>query len=363
MHLTSIFISGFRNLAEQSLNFSKKANWIHGPNGQGKTNLLEAIHYICLGKSFRRGTREKDLIGFNKDHALVEAKAQKGNASIHITVGFSRSGDKSIHLNGKPLQKISEFLGTLNVISFSPEDIALARGEPALRRSFMDMLISQTNPVYLKQLQEYRRALLQRNHVLRGNKNDPILLDTYTDKLVTLGALIVEERYKTISFLSEKAKNLFSRLSEKFGILEIRYQCSFNKGTKVPLKDALRSAFRETAQREKTLEVTLVGPHRDDFDICLSNVLLRKFGSQGQCRTAVIALKLSAVNFIKQSSNYEPILLLDDVFSELDHELCGNLGRLIYGNSQIFIAEPRKDFPITNCGKFSMESGIATENM
>lgn len=359
MQINSLSLSGFRNLSGQSLAFAPDVNWIYGDNGQGKTNLLESIHYLCTGKSHRRAP-ERELLGYNQQTVSLSADAHKAGTPIEIQVGFNRQGQKRIQLSGRPLRRASDYLGTLNVVAFAPDDIAMVRGEPAVRRYFLDMLLAQVNRVYLRALQDYRHYLLQRNCLLRGDRPaDPVLLATYTDKLISLGANLMHHRRVALSTLSERAGTLFGELTERFGLLEIHYAASEKAAPGASDEENLRQGFAAAAERERILKQTLVGPHRDDFAIRLGEHGLRRFGSQGQCRAAAVALKLSAVHVIQAETGHWPLLLLDDIFSELDEGLRHNLSRLLPKNSQIFMASPEMYFPLQSGARFRVESGMA----
>jgi len=358
LQIRTLSLSGFRNLAEQSLEFTSGLNWVHGDNGQGKTNLLEAIHYLCVGKSQRRAP-ERELLGYNSDALTLEAVASKEGAPFEIHVGVDRRGQKRIRLAGRLLHRASDFLGTLNVVSLAPDDIAMVRGEPVIRRYFLDMLLSQLNRLYLRALQEYRQHLLQRNFLLRDKRPcDPTLLSTYTDKLVSLGAVLMRHRRQALSVLSDRAGRLFNELTERFGALDLRYHPGVELPVGVPDEEGLARAFSVSAEHERAVGATLVGPHRDDFETRLGARALRRFGSQGQCRAAAIALKLAAVDVVQSEAGRPPLLLLDDVFAELDEGLRRNLRRLLPGKSQIFIASPEMYFPLSSGARFHIEAGM-----
>jgi DNA replication and repair protein RecF len=340
MHIKQLSIDGFRNLARQSLVFSEGLNWIHGPNGQGKTNLLEALHYLCIGKS-QRGTHEGELIGFKNGCFHLAAQGTRKQAPLDLSVMVARQEKKKLLLNGRSLQRVSDLIGALNVVSFSPDDILMVRGEPGRRRVFIDVLLSQVHSLYLKLLQEYRRCLNERNFLLkRPGPIDRRLLSTYTDELIVLGVDIVRERCLLMDDLSQKAALLFGRLTELFGRLELSYQRSFEQNEQEALMESLARAFKKTEEQERVFRSTLVGPHREDFTIQLDGISLRRFGSQGQCRAAAAAIKLAAVEYISQISGERPILLLDDIFSELDATLSGNLRHMVSSGSQVFLAAP-----------------------
>jgi DNA replication and repair protein RecF len=355
LYLHSIHLSGFRNLAEQKILFGRELNWICGDNGQGKTNLLEVIHYACMGRSQRK-VREKEILSFTADTALLDAEAVKNEGPVAIHIGFNRAGEKKIQVNGKTLNKISDFLGTLNVVSFSPEDIGIVRGEPVLRRHFIDMLLAQLKPHYLKLLQEYRYFLLQRNLCLRKREN-PVLCETYADKLITIGALIMEERSEGLKVISQKSGEILKNMNPGFGDLEIKYSYSFQRNASLSPQENLRDAFIKSAEREKIFGATVVGPHRDDMEFLLGEIPMRRYSSQGQCRIAAVAVKLAAVHYVQRLTGQNPILLLDDIFSELDEIISQKLRMQLRGPFQIFLASPRKEEISKEYTVFKMEAG------
>ncbi len=361
MYIKSIKISGFRNLKSQEIFLSQNTNWIYGSNGQGKTNVLDAIYYACVGKSIRYGAKEKELINFNKDNAFIEISGEREDNLIEISVGINKKGEKKIKVNGTPIRKLLDYWGIFNIISFSPEDINFAKGAPVIRRNFLDMLIAQTKKVYLKQLQEYKYYLKQRNFLLRQGTYDSVLIDTYTEKLIVLGSIIIRERLDAIDFLSRDTGRLFEKLSSGFGEITINYNYSFERNKNTEIKDDLQNAFLNTAQKEKDYGTTIIGPHRDDIDVYINGSLLRKFGSQGQCRSVVIVLKLASINYVKRNTSTNPILLLDDIFSELDDNLCLNLGNVIDGEMQKVLAGPRISLLRNNSKIFKVNDGCVEE--
>lgn len=330
-------------------------NLVSGTNGQGKTNLLESLFYGCTGKSMRvAGDRE--LIHFEQNTAALEVKAFRNASPLEIKIQFNRRGGKQIFLNGRKLSRLSDFLGKLNAVSFSPEDIDIIRGEPAGRRSALDMLLSQTNNVYLHALQRYRYFLHQRNYLLRRKQPyDEILLETYTEELVKYGTVITELRASSMEYLSGVSGGFFKTLTEEFGTLCMKYRYSYDRSA--PVAEDLRAAYKQTADKEIIMGTTLTGPHRDDYQILLGDVQLRKYGSQGQCRAAAAAVKLSFVEHIKKECGAHPILLLDDIFSDLDDKLCHNLRELFSGGFQVFFAAPFfKEIPV-DCFYLTVQKG------
>ncbi|MEJ8555362.1 DNA replication/repair protein RecF [Tepidibacter sp. Z1-5] len=320
MYLKSIKLINYRNYDQLYLDFDKRINLLLGKNGQGKTNILEAIYLMSIGKSFRTN-KDKELIRFNSENTYIGGIFSKRNDDNIIELVIGNNIKKGVKVNKVSIDKIMQLLGNLNVVIFSPEDLKLVKDGPKERRKFIDREISQIIPLYYNYISNYNKILIQRNKLLKSNYLDESLLDIYDEKLSENARYIYLYRrdfIKKIELLSKKIhKNLTSDLEE----LKIEYvnqiQVSGDDDLET-LKNKFLKKIRSSRNLDKQYRTTKIGPHRDDISIFINSLDVRLYGSQGQQRTASISLKLSEIELIKEETSEYPILLLDDIFSELD---------------------------------------------
>lgn len=329
MFLRRIELYQFRNYHELQLDLTKSLNVFVGENAQGKTNLLEAIYLLALGRSYRT-TSDEDLIGWGADFARVRGEVEREAAGARIEILLRRQAAKEIKVAGEILRRHSDLLGTLTAVVFSPDDLQLVKGSPALRRRFLDIEIAQVSPAYRHYFTRYQRVLRQRNNLLKavsGGYASRDALQVWDEQLIDNGARIVAKRAETVRRLSVWSQEMQARISGGKEELTLAYR-PFFAGEEEPPSDewedpmAVAQRFRETLERVRRDEVirgtTLAGPQRDDIAFLVGEVDLRYFGSQGQQRTAVLSTKLAELEFIRDETGEYPILLLDDVMSELD---------------------------------------------
>lgn len=305
MFIESLELNNYRNYKDLNISFDKKTNLLYGDNAQGKTNILESI-YVCATTKSHRGSKDKELINFNNDESHIRVKYVKNNLPYVIDMHLKKNHTKGIAVNGVVIKKASELFGKINVVCFSPEDLNIIKEGPAERRKFVDMELCQLNSMYVSSLINYNKVLIQKNSVLKDayktrEIND--ILDIYDEQVKKYGKEVFELREKFINELNPIINNIHFNLSDGKESLKLVYE-------KCEIKDN-----RSDEIRAKT---TLSGPHRDDIAFFLNEVDLRKFGSQGQQRTAALSLKLAEIEMVKNKINDYPILLLDDVLSELD---------------------------------------------
>ena len=312
MWINKIKLKNFRNYSEQEINLGKNINVFFGENAQGKTNIIESIFLASIGKSYRT-SKEKELIKFNENEAFIEIEFNKSDRDGKIKIQISEK--KQIFLNGIKLKKLSELLGNINIVIFSPEDINILKGSPQNRRKFLDIMISQLRPNYMHLLTIYLKTMEQRNNYLKLIKfeNKPEeLLDIWDEKLVDAGIKIYQYRKEYIDKIYSKIKNIHKDITQGKEDIEIEY---FSDAT-------TRQNFLNELKSRRKLDIikgyTTKGIHRDDFTIYINKKELGTFGSQGQNRTAVLSLKLSELQVIYDDIGEYPILLLDDFMSELD---------------------------------------------
>ena len=338
MILEKISLHNFRNLQRVFLEPSPAINILVGDNGQGKTNILESI-YLLGTLSSHRTANDREMINWDKERAQVDVLLRKRDHSLKLTVTLEGS-NKRVQINDTPLEKKSEFIGNLNVVLFSPEDLNLVKGGPSYRRDFLDIEVSQVSRYYHHLLSEYRHVLRQRNFYLkelRDNfKKEYGVLEIWDEKLVELGSRIIEKRLEVVEKLQILARLNQRKITGGKENLSIEYECSLGE-----LNPDIFSIFRKLLVNNRDEEVkrgyTLYGPHRDDLILKVNGMDIRKYGSQGQQRTTALALKLAELEFMKSESGEYPVLLLDDVFSELDQKRKDILLELIAGRIQTFI--------------------------
>ncbi|MDO5491214.1 MAG: DNA replication/repair protein RecF [Bacillota bacterium] len=317
MVIREIELQDFRNYKNLRVSFSDGINIFLGENAQGKTNLLEGIYLNAMAKSFKT-IREKEMIRFGEDYSRIITRACYGDDEHTVEIIISREGAKAITIDGVKIRKTSELLDKLHIIVFSPEDLKIVKDEPTKRRNFIDREICQIRPRYVSDMNHYRRALKQRNACLKEENKDEHVLDIWDRELVQYGSRVVRMRKEFIQKIGIISQDIHHRISGGRENLEIQYETEISGG------GSEEEIFYDMLKREREKDMhygsTGRGPHRDDLKICADGTNLRCFGSQGQQRTAALSLKLSEIRIIEEETGEKPILLLDDVLSELDNE-------------------------------------------
>ena len=323
MHVDNIRLINFRNYDNLNINLNKKTNVFIGKNAQGKTNLLESIYICATGRSFRTN-RDREIISFDKDEAYIGANMHVGKFDRFIEIKMEKDRSKRIKVNKTELKNYRELYSGLNVVVFSPEDLKLVKEGPSERRKFLDLEISQIKPVYSYNLTRYNKILFQRNNILRSNKfkNDiRPLLDIFDLQLAKIGTDIVIERDKYVKELSDISKVTHNNITLCNEDLELIYETSIDiVSSKLEMERIYLEKLKSNTSRDIESRSTGVGPHRDDIIMNINDKDVKTYGSQGQQRTVVLSIKLSEVELIKREKGSYPVLLLDDVFSELDEE-------------------------------------------
>lgn len=319
MIIKSLELENFRNYDSLSMSFDSGTNILYGDNAQGKTNILEAIYLSATTKS-HKGSKDKDIVNFHADEAHIRTYVVKDGLENRVDMHLRKSKSKGIAINGQKIKKAADLLGLLNVVFFSPEDLSIIKNGPAERRRFVDMELCQLDSFYLYNLNNYNKIVNQRNKLLKDLYFQPGLKETlsiWDSQLVSYGSKIIERRISFVKQLNEIIYDIHKKLSGGKEELEIVYEPD------VSMEDYERS-LTLSQERDIKLKMTSTGPHRDDFSFMVrkidSNeaVDIRKFGSQGQQRTAALSLKLSEIELVKKLTKDTPLLLLDDVLSELD---------------------------------------------
>jgi len=310
MYIKRLKLKDFRNYRDLDIEFDKKVNILLGKNAQGKTNLLEAIYTTSLGKSFRTG-RDSEMIRFGADFLRIEAIACKDGEELQVEIAISEDS-KGIRIDGVRAQKNSDLLENVYTVVFSPEDLKIVKDEPEKRRRFMDREICQLKPSYYRNLATYKKALAQRNALLKERYVEEDNLFVWDQSLAYYGQQLIEERKKFVEKLNKLSRELHKKITNGNENLEVCYEpnCSGNL-----LEKLEKSHNTDIARRS-----TGAGPHKDDLMLSVNGIDIRHFGSQGQQRTAALSLKLAELKLIKEETGEDAILLLDDVLSELDAE-------------------------------------------
>ncbi|WP_296903420.1 DNA replication/repair protein RecF [uncultured Megasphaera sp.] len=360
MMIEAVRLHGFRNYEDETIAFPRAIILLYGKNGQGKTNLLESLYMGGIGKSYR-GTADADLIGWNRDQASVIINFRRSETQQQLKIILSRTAKKELWVNETKVPQ-RELVGTLNEVLFSPDDLQLIKGSPSLRRRFMDMEISQVSRPYYRDLLQYNRAVSQRNLMLKKMKYEGIhSLEEWDRQIAGFAASIVAKRLEALHKLSFLAGVLHKRLSRGAEKLDLTYVQPYGGGDTSRQTDPewYYALLQRRLEEDVRHQSTSVGPHRDDLVFSVGPADLRKYGSQGQQRTAVLALKLSELEYVKSETGEYPVLLLDDVMSELDQDRRQALLDFVRDRIQTFITttEPGIFAGMAGCHPVCIEKG------
>lgn len=313
MIIKRLELADYRNYESLDLVFDKGTNILYGDNAQGKTNILEAIYVSATTKS-HKGSKDREIVNFNKEEAHIRTYIEKDGVETRVDMHLRKSKSKGIAIDGQKIKKAADLLGLCNVVFFSPEDLSIIKNGPAERRRFVDMELCQLDSFYLYNLNHYNKIVNQRNKLLKDMYLNPELKDTlaiWDSQLVSFGSKIIERRKLFADQLNEIIYDIHKKLSGGKEEIHISYEPDVSI-------ESFESKLRMNQDRDIRLKQTSVGPHRDDFAFMNGEIDIRKFGSQGQQRTAALSLKLSEIELVKKITKDTPVLLLDDVLSELD---------------------------------------------
>ncbi len=323
MRIDSIKLKNYRNYVEAEAEFSDTYNIIYGNNAQGKTNVVEAI-FLCASGRSHRTSRDNELLKYGCSFFEIKLNYKKENVNEEIHVTYNIDQKKKISINEIPLKKIGDMMGHLNAVMFSPEDLLLIKQGPVERRRFIDITLSQLRPSYFYDLQQYSKILFQRNNLLKNisiNKKLADTLDVWDHHLVKTGTRIMKARGQFIRRLDELSGMRHERLTNSEEKLRLNYDPSFEMhgvNNENDIEELFRSNIIKNREKELSKGSTAVGPHRDDIDIILNGESTKVYASQGQQRTSVLSIKLAEIDLMKEETGEFPVLLLDDVLSELD---------------------------------------------
>lgn len=361
MYIKSIELRNFRNYDNQLINFGKNINVLIGKNAQGKTNILEGVFMCAIGKS-PRTAKDKELIKWRSSFAKVTLELVRDNSQKKIEVFIFEDQNKTIKINSLAIKKMGELMGNLNAIYFSPDELKLVKDSPDQRRKFMDIDLCQFDKNYFYNLNKYNQILVQRNKLLKTTLNKNVLSETITiwnDQLATVGAKIISDRMKLVEKLKGYCNNAQKYLTDNKETLDLSY-VGLTADDEKTIRKMLMIEYEKTLEKDMQLGYTSVGPHRDDLKITVNGIDVRHFGSQGQQRTVALSLKLGELDVFKDRLGEYPVLLLDDVLSELDGSRQLKLLEKVQ-HIQTIITCTDFDFKFP-CDKFTIENGKIIES-
>jgi len=360
MIVKELNLKNFRNYEEQILKFDDKVNIIYGNNAQGKTNILEGIYMFSLGKS-NRAQKDSEVINFKNNEAQIKMIFEDSRRENEAKIIISKDKRKTIYLNDIPVKKNSELVGKFNGVYFGPEYLDLIKGGPKKRRKNVDILLSQIKVSYISVLSELRKAIEQKNHILKSNRCDKILLSVINEKILQNSLNVCKLRFEYIKKIEKIAKNLQNEISSEKEDFEIKYISPIGIIEEFDEKNFLRAMkekMEKNYEREIILKECIVGPHRDDIEFKINGLNVKNYASQGQQKTVVLVQKIAEVELLKEEKGEYPVLLLDDIMSELDIKRREFVTDKIK-NMQIFITCTEKEkFDTFERGKFfEIENG------
>ncbi|WP_419960493.1 DNA replication/repair protein RecF [Psychrobacillus sp. BM2] len=342
MYIERLELKDFRNYDSIEMNFSSKINVFIGENAQGKTNLMESLYVLSMAKSHRT-SNDKELIRWEADYGKIKGDIQKKYGHLPLELILSKKGKKA-KVNHLEQTRLSDYIGQLNVVMFAPEDLYLVKGSPQVRRRFLDMEIGQISPIYLHDLLHFQKIMKQRNHILKQHQGktmlNDVMFDVYTEQYIDAAIKVIQKRFHFMQLLQQWAEPIHFGISRGLEKLRISYNSSTGvqpEWTANEMKNHLERKIAGSQNRELYRGVSLIGPHRDDLQFFVNDYDVQTYGSQGQQRTTALSLKLAEIELIKQEVGESPVLLLDDVLSELDDYRQSHLLNTIQGDVQTFV--------------------------
>lgn len=359
MKIKQVVLNNFRNYALQSVDLSDGINVFFGFNAQGKTNFLESVRYLSIGKSMRTN-KEKEMIKWESDYAKIKAIVKSGKADKTVEITLPQQKSKTIKINGVPITKMGELMGVIATVLFSPDEIGIIKNSPADRRRFIDISLCQLSKSYFYALNRYNKILLQRNTLLKSGRADENSLAVWDLQLVSEGARIAKSRAGFVKRLEILAKTNHAFLSSDKEDLTLEYEGITGENVEQISKKML-DILQNDRERDLKQGYTHSGIQTDDIKVVINGIDVRKFGSQGQQRTAALALKMSEVDLYYQEKGEYPILLLDDVFSELDQTRQERLLEKIKGLQTVITCTDFNFDTKENVRFFSVSSGVITK--
>lgn len=315
MFIKRLQMLNYRNYNVLDISLGPHVNVFMGDNAQGKTNILEGIYYCAFARSHRT-SKDRELINWNADNALLSVTVGRERLDKRIDISILKDGKKAIQINKIKIKKIGELFGNFNVVMFSPEDLKIIKDSPGVRRKFIDMELCQLNPKYYYNLVQYNKVLNERNSILRNKNINKDILDVYDMQLVEFGYNIIIDRLEYIQKLNKYSAKIHSDITSGKEKIEFKYISTIKDLENI--KENFYLLLEKNRSRDCERGITSIGPHRDDFTVLINDIDTKSYGSQGQQRTAVLTIKFSSLKIIKELTGEHPVLLLDDVLSELD---------------------------------------------
>ena len=336
MYLKSIILHNFKNIVAASLEFSPKINYISGNNGAGKTNLLDAVYYLSMTKSFFSSS-DRYVCNFDADEAQIGGVYDIGGVEERIGVSIRRGGVKTVRRNGRNYERFSEHIGLLPIVMVSPADTSLIHDSGDERRKYLNFILSQTDRAYLRHIQAYTHLLIRRNRLLKEDLLPDVLLDTIAEQMAPHAHYVGDARRELCNKLDPLVREYYSRLSDGREEVKIRFRTDLDNGD-------FSTLLQQDEEKERILKYTTVGPQRDDMSFLIEDHPIRNCGSQGQQKSFLLAMKLAQFSFMKSIYSKPPILLLDDLFDKLDMERVESLLKIVLKDDfgQIFISDSNK---------------------
>lgn len=347
MILDSLALHNFRNYHKAEARFSSRLNILYGLNAHGKTNFLEAIYLLCLGRSFR-AAKNQELLNHEAPYFLVQGRLiQDNQIEKVVAIKYIKDGKKEISIDRKRLSSHARLFGQFPVVVMAPDEFRITAGAPSERRRFLDILLSQVSLSYLGDLQEYTRILKQRNKILHeireGRRVAEESLEPWSENLIAVGSRVIAFRRRFIADFAETLKDIYTNFAAGRYNLDVFMESSVLNEQEETTAKAFRAALDRRRQKERVLGVTMVGPHRDDVVFTIDGQDLRKYGSRGEHKTVLFSVKMAEFHYLHNKRQETPILLLDDCYSELDNERERNMLATLEGAGQIFLTSPKAD--------------------
>lgn len=360
MIIKNLKLNNFRNYSSLKVDLNEKMNIFIGDNAQGKTNILESICVLALTKTYKNGV-EPNLIYFGMNNCKIQGKIKKDKLINKLEIIISNES-KKIKVNNQDIKKISDYISNLNIIMFTPDDLEIIKGSPNIRRNLLNMELSQISNKYLNTYNEYNKVLKMRNEYLKllltSSIADKQYLDIITDKLIEKAIIIYKERNKYLNYINDYINEIYSNITGN-SFLKVIYEpnIEFNSFDDNDLRTVLKETYKKFYKKELNYGMTMYGPHRDDFSFFLNDNNMKLFCSQGQQKLAILSFKLSEISFFKEYSGQQPVLLLDDIFSELDIKKRNKLLEYINDDIQSIITTT----DLKNIRKKSLENAYVFE--
>ena len=362
MYVKYLNLINFRNYKNMTIELCDGTNVFQGDNAQGKTNILESLYYSSIGKSHRTN-KDKELIGWDKAEAYIGTYIVKERLDKKINIKLFKDGKKAININSIKISKLQDLMGVLNVVMFSPEDLDIVKDSPSHRRRFLDIELCKLDKKYYYCLSSYKKVLNERNVILKKFGGNEDMIDIYDLRLAEFGSYIVSKRLEYIKKLNDFSKDIHKDITQ--GKEDIKFEYLMQLKSEENIKESLYELIKLNRKKDIEKRVTSVGPHRDDFSIFINNMDVKTFGSQGQQRTSVLTIKFASLRIIKDLIGEYPLLLLDDVLSELDSKRQEYILKSINGIQTLItctgIADIKRHLKNNNMKIFNVDQGSLRE--